>query len=119
MNDNDKMRAEFDRQSSPQDKISEIESEISKLILAKRFVIENEISRCNHPTEHVCELSYLESTGKPWLICRLCGLTEQGWYRGYKFLKHADDHKRARIGLSDWLKTRTKAVFQTGEIVFR
>jgi hypothetical protein len=109
----------LNRQSSPQDKISEIESEVSKLILAKRFFIESEISKCNHPAEHVCELSYLESTGKPWLICCLCGLTEQGWHCGYKFLRHANDHKRARIGFSDWLKTRTKAVFQTGEIVFR
>jgi len=101
------------------DTLHRIERDIEQLVMERHRIIEAAIAECNHPIEHVCELSYLESSGKPWLICQLCGLTEQGWYCGYNLLKHADDHRRAKIGYSAWLDTRTKSIFQNGQIIFR
>ncbi len=70
-----------------------IEAKIEKLHDKREEIINAAVASCDHPLEAIRELPYNANPlfpEKPWLVCTKCGYAEQGWYCGYKRLKHAE-----------------------------
>jgi hypothetical protein len=68
-------------------------AKIEKLHDKREGIINSAVASCDHPLEAIRELPYNANpffTAKPWLVCTKCGYAEQGWYCGYKRLKHAE-----------------------------
>jgi len=100
-------------------KIEAIREKRRQLAIEQNWMIDEANAQCLHPSSQVYELSYTQANGKPWLLCSHCGLTEEGWYLGYKMLKHADDNQRRPLTFAEWLVSRTKAIYQDGKVVYR
>jgi hypothetical protein len=93
--------------------LTDIEARLKAIYEEKESLIEVTVAGCSHPVEDVRELPYFASGGKPWLICSKCGYTEEGWYCGYKKLRHAEYAEVPRISFATWIELRTIQVHQS------
>ena len=82
--------------------LTELDAKAKEIFQERQRVIMNAVSACNHPAESVYELPYNLGLDRPWLVCSLCGYSEEGWGCGYTKLKHAEFEKPKRIDLEEW-----------------
>ena len=98
------------------DKLEEISRKIDALHAEKKAIIDEMVNSCSHPLEAIYELPYHRypwgSCEKPWLICSKCGYTEEGWYCGYKLLRHAEHKNVPTITREQWNLMRTVTMSQ-------
>lgn len=97
------------------DECNKIDQQIEELQQRKKEIIEKATQSCSHPVEAVVELPYEShayGSERPWLLCKACGLTEEGWGCGYKKLRHAEFKDVPKISRAYWLKTRKKTIYQ-------
>jgi hypothetical protein len=101
------------------DQLEEIDKRVRAILAEREALIKDTVAGCRHPWEAIYELPYkphewLQSE-RPWLICSLCGLTEEGWGCGYKKLRHAEHKDLLIISRDRWNKMRTITVSQGRE----
>ena len=93
----------------------ELEKQLEAIYQKKTELIDKTTKECTHDLEYIRHLpstvGWIDATS-PWLICSMCGLTEEGWGSGYKILKHADNKQIPEISFDNWLAMRTKAIPQ-------
>lgn len=103
-------------------KLAAINNKIEKLKKEKVELIKATVVECKHPIEAIYEKPVKNNgflgVDRPWLICSLCGLTEEGWGCGYKELRHAEYKNLKIIDYDEWLKLSTIRIFQNGEKVY-
>jgi hypothetical protein len=99
--------------------LDDLDERIQELYARKKVLIDLTVAGCSHPLEAIYELPYKPhewlQADAPWLICSLCGYTEEGWGCGYKKLRHAEYAKPPTITKEQWLAMRTVAVMQERE----
>lgn len=93
--------------------LEDMESRVRAINKERAALIETTVTGCNHPVDDVRELPYTETGAKPWLICTQCGYTEEGWYCGYKKLRHAEFKGVQTIKIKDWIAISTIRVPQS------
>jgi hypothetical protein len=99
--------------------LEDIQQRLDVIYAEKEALIRKTVSECSHPLEAIYELphKYHEwlQAERPWLICSLCGYTEEGWGCGYKKLRHAEYEDLLIINKERWNKMRTITVSQGRE----
>ena len=98
------------------DQLADIEQRLAVIYAEKEALIKKTVSECHHPLETIRELPYKSypwgSCEKPWLICSKCGYTEEGWYCGYRLLRHAEHKNVPTITRAQWNSLRTVTMSQ-------
>jgi hypothetical protein len=101
------------------DRLEEIDKRLAAVKAERVALIQDTVAGCSHPLEAIYELPYKQhewlQADRPWLICSLCGYTEEGWGCGYNKLRHAEYAKPLTITKEQWLAMRTFAVMQERE----
>jgi hypothetical protein len=101
------------------DQLEDIKQRLEAIYAEKEALIKYTVTHCSHPLEAIYELPYKEDGWlgcfRPWLICSLCGYTEEGWGCGYKKLRHAEYTKPPTITGEQWSLIRTVSIRQERE----
>jgi hypothetical protein len=98
------------------DQLADIEQRLAVIYAEKEALIKKTVDECDHPIESIYERPYQDNSWlgyeKPWLICSKCGYTEEGWYCGYRFLRHAEHKKVPTVTRAQWNSMRTLTMSQ-------